>query len=79
MHRRSRSRRRFGLGGAPLGADHFTSPTVAALPTAAAPPVLVYPGYADAKVLLKLPARSADLAIGPDGSLYTALMERRAG
>jgi hypothetical protein len=60
----------------PLAPDHFTSPSVAALPAAAAPPVIAYPGYADAKLLVKLPTRSADLAIGPDGNLNVALLER---
>lgn len=61
---------------APLGADRFTSPSVAALPAAAAPPVTTYPGYPTAKVLAQLPGRSADLGIGPDGALYAAALEQ---
>ncbi|HSQ00259.1 MAG TPA: hypothetical protein VL049_23815, partial [Candidatus Dormibacteraeota bacterium] len=57
-----------------LAADRFTSPTVAALPAAAAPPVITYPGYPGAQVLVKLPGRAADLAIGPDGNLNVALL-----
>ncbi|MBX3026383.1 glycosyltransferase family 39 protein [bacterium] len=59
---------------AALAPDRFTSPQVAALPAAAAPPVRTYPGYPDAKPLLKLGSRSADLAIGPDGTLHLAAM-----
>jgi 4-amino-4-deoxy-L-arabinose transferase-like glycosyltransferase len=61
---------------APLAPDRFTSPQVAALPAAAAPPVLTYAGYRDAKPIVNLPNRSADLAIGPDGNLYVAAMVR---
>lgn len=61
---------------AALAPDRFTSPRVAALPAAAAPPVRVYPGYPEARVLVKLAARSADLAIGPDGTLDLAQLEQ---
>lgn len=61
---------------APLAADHFTSPAVATVPGAAAPPVATYPGYPRASVVAQLPARSADLAVGPDGTLYAAVMEQ---
>ena len=58
-----------------LATDRFTSPTVAELPAAAAPPVATYPGYAEASVLVKMGGRTADLAIGPDGNLnVTALL-----
>jgi hypothetical protein len=59
---------------APLAPDRFTSPTVAALPAAAAPAVLTYPGYHEAKTLVSMPGRSADLAIGPDGNLNVAVL-----
>jgi hypothetical protein len=36
--------------------------------------VITYPGYADATQLVKLSGRSADLAIGPDGTLNLAAM-----
>jgi hypothetical protein len=67
--------RRDARDATPLGGDHFTSPAVAALPAAAAPPVATYPGYPTARILALLPARSADLAIGPDGALHVALLE----
>ena len=63
---------------APLGTDRFTSPSVAALPAAAAPPVTTYAGYPQAAVLAQLPGRSGDLAIGPDGALYVAVLEQGA-
>lgn len=53
----------------PLPAERFTSPAAAALAAAAAPPVNTYPGYPDAKQIVRLQGRSADLAIGPDGNL----------
>jgi hypothetical protein len=59
----------------PLGGDRFTSPAVAELPAAAAPPVATYPGYRTARQIVQLPGRAADLAIGPDGILHVALLE----
>lgn len=60
-----------------LAGDRITSPTVADLPAAAAPPVTTYPGYRDARQIIQLPARAADLAIGADGTLHVAVLENQ--
>lgn len=63
---------------ATIGGDRFTSPAVAALPAAAAPPVTTYAGYPLARQLIQLPGRAADMAVGQDGTLHIALLEQGA-
>lgn len=62
-----------GSGPVPLDVDRITSPAVAALPIAAAPPLRSDAGYEASERLTGLGGRAADLAIDPDGSLVILL------
>jgi hypothetical protein len=63
--------------GAPIPAERFTSPSVAAVPAALAPPVVAYPGYAPAKPLAQLPARPLDLGIDGAGTVNVLLEQQQ--